>query len=76
VASVVKLRLLDHTHAVVTQSTRCHVGLVAQADAATHAPLAQIPLAQSPATAHDWLFEHFWAQLPPQSASVSLPFLV
>jgi hypothetical protein len=50
--------------------------LVAQADAATHAPLAQIPLAQSPATAHDWLFEHFWAQLPPQSASVSLPFLV
>jgi hypothetical protein len=44
-------------------------------DAATHFPEVQMPEVQSPGTAHPLPLAHLVEQLPPQSTSVSLPFL-
>src|SRR5205823_8790003 len=39
-------------------------------------PPLQAPLAQSPSPAHILLFTHFGQEGPPQSMSVSVPFLI
>ena len=46
-------------------------------EGAKHTPAAQYPLWQSELTLHDWAFAHVLpgAQAPPQSKSVSFPFL-